>query len=230
MKRFLVVYGICSMALLGCGGSGTVSASQLSSAAPGAPASEKPVATSGSNNPAAASAVDRDVTIPAGTALSVTLDTSVGSDISHVEEPVRGHLRRAVIVHGEQVLPAGAVLLGNVTAAERPGRVKGRGYVAVRFNEVETREGRERIATRTVGRLAPATKGKDAIEILAPASGAAVVGRLADGKKGAREGAVIGGAAGTGYVLSTRGKDVRLGQGARLLVRLTRAVTIRVPR
>lgn len=230
MKRFVVVFGMSSMALLGCGASGTVSASQLSTAAPPTPASTQPAATSGSNNSAGAPALDREVTIPAGTALPVTLETAVGSDISRVEQPVRAHLRSALFVHGQQVLPAGAVLLGNVTAARRPGRVKGRGYVAIRFNEVETREGRERIATRTIGRLAPATKGKDAIEILAPAAGAAVIGRLADGKKGAREGAAIGGAAGTGYVLSTRGKDVRLGEGARLLVRLAKPVTVRVAR
>lgn len=230
MKRFLIVYGMCSLALLGCNGSETVSASQLSSAPAATPASATPVATSGPTDAAATPAEDREITIPAGTALHVTLETAVGSDISRVEEPVRAHLRTPVTVHGVQVLPAGAVLFGTVTAAQRPGRVKGRGYVAMRFNEVETRDGRERIATRTVGRLAPATKGKDAIEILAPAAGAAVVGRLADGKKGAREGALIGGAAGTGYVLSTRGKEVRLGQGARLIVRLTRSVAVRVPR
>lgn len=230
MKRLLFVYGICAMALLGCGESGTVSASQLSSAAPTSAVAEQPSATGRSHDAATPPALDREVTIPAGTALPVTLETAVGSDISRVEQPVRAHLRSALVVHGERVLPAGAVLLGNVTAARRPGRVKGRGYVALRFNEVETRDGRERIATRTIGRLAPATKGKDAIEILAPAAGAAVIGRLADGKKGAREGAVIGGAAGTGYVLSTRGKEVRLGEGARLIVRLTRSVTVRVER
>src|SRR5437763_1807934 len=56
----------------------------------------------------------------------------------------------------------------------------------------------------------------------------AVIGRLAGGKKGAAEGAVIGGGAGAGYVLSTRGKEVRLGKGAALAVRLTAPVTIRV--
>ncbi len=35
----------------------------------------------------------REITIPAGTALPVVLDTSVGSDISRVEQPVRGPSR-----------------------------------------------------------------------------------------------------------------------------------------
>ena len=115
------------------------------------------------------------------------------------------------------------------SAWSHAGRVQGRGYVAMCFTQLDTPgEGTTRISTATIGRMAPATKGKDAIEILAPAAGAAVVGRLVGGKKGAREGALIGGAAGTGYVLSTRGKEVRLGRGANLAVRLTAPVTVRV--
>lgn len=224
MKRFLVVFGICGLVLLGRGQSGTVSASALTSAASSASLTQPVPAPA----PALATAVDHEITIPAGTPLPVTLETTVGSDISHVEQPVRAHLRRSVFVRGERVLPAGTVLLGNVTAAQRPGRVKGRGYVAMRFTEIETPVGREHIATRTVGALAPATKGKDAIEILAPAAGAAIVGRVVGGKKGAGEGALIGGAAGTGYVLSTRGKDVRLGRGALLTVRLSAPMSVSV--
>ena len=169
----------------------------------------------------------REVTLPRGTVLPVTLDTTIGSDISRVEQPVRGHLRRPIVYHGVEVLPAGAAVSGYVTSARRPGRVKGRGYVAVRFTDVNVPgEGRERIHTAAVGREAPATKEKDAVEILAPAAGGAVVGRLVGGKTGAREGALIGGAAGTAYVLATPGKDVHVGKGAPLSVTLTSPVTL----
>src|SRR5262245_9400586 len=36
----------------------------------------------------------REITVPAGTALPVVLDTPVGSDISRIEQPVNGHLAR----------------------------------------------------------------------------------------------------------------------------------------
>jgi hypothetical protein len=172
----------------------------------------------------------REVTLPAGTVLPITLDTAVGSDTSRVEQPVHGHLRHAVVHNGVQVLPAGAALSGHVTSAVRPGRVKGRGYVAMRFTEITVPgEGNEHIATSTVSRTAPATKGKDAVEILAPAAGGAVVGRLVGGKSAARKGALIGGAAGTGYVLSTRGKEIHLAKGAPLSVKLSAPMTLRVP-
>jgi hypothetical protein len=171
----------------------------------------------------------REVTLPAGTILPVDLETSVGSDISRVEQPVHGRLRRAVVVNGVQVLPAGTAVSGHVTAARRPGKVKGRGYVAMRFTQLDTPgAGTTRISTAAIGREAPATKQQDTVKILAPAAAGAVIGRIAGGKDAAAKGAVIGGAAGTGYVLSTRGKEVRIGKGADLAVKLTAPVTVRI--
>jgi hypothetical protein len=191
----------------------------------------KPVATAGTAEaaPAAASESTHEITLPAGTVLPVTLEDSVGSDISRVEQPVHGRLRRAVMLHGVEVLPAGTAVSGHITSAHRPGKVKGRGYVAMRFTEIDPPgTGVEHISTATVSRLAPTTRQKDAVEILGPAAAGAVIGRLAGGKGGAATGAVIGGAAGTGYVLSTRGKEVRVGRGAPLSVKLTRSLTLRV--
>lgn len=171
----------------------------------------------------------RNVTIPAGTVLPVDLETSVGSDISRVEEPVTGRLRRGVMVAGAEVLPAGTVVSGHVTAAQRPGKVKGRGLIALRFTRLDTPgAGTTPISTGTISRLAPATKEKDALKILAPAAAGAVIGRIVGGKDDAAKGAVIGGGAGTAAVLATRGKEVRLGKGADLAVRLTAPVTVRV--
>jgi hypothetical protein len=171
----------------------------------------------------------RDVTLPSGTVLPVDLETSVGSDISRVEQPVTGRLRRAVTVAGAEVLPAGTVVSGHVTAAQRPGKVKGRGLIAMRFTRLDTPgSGTTPISTATISRQAPATKEKDALKIIAPAAAGAVIGRIVGGKDDAAKGAVIGGGAGAGYVLATRGKEVRLGKGADLAVRLTAPVTIRV--
>ena len=139
-------------------------------------------------------------------------------------------MRRAVTSHGVEVIPAGAVISGHITSAQRPGKVKGRGQVAFRFTQLDTPgEGTSRISTGTISRTAPATKEKDVLKIVAPAAAGAVIGKIAGGGSGARKGAVIGGAAGTGYVLSTRGKDVRIGKGADLAVKLTAPLTVRVP-
>ena len=173
----------------------------------------------------------REVTVPAGTVLAVELTTAVASDTSRVEDAVRGTLRRTVTVDGVQALPAGSVVVGTVTAAERAARVKGRARVAFRFTTIDPPGGRERLAIRTdtVSRLAPATKKQDAAKIGGGAAGGAIIGGILGGGDGAAKGAAIGGAAGTGVVLSTRGKEVRLGPGAAVSVRLAAPVSVLVP-
>jgi hypothetical protein len=170
------------------------------------------------------------VTIPAGTSLPLVLDTGIGSDISRVEQPVHAHLARAIVVRGETVLAQGSPVSGVVTDARRSGKVKGRAHVAVRFDTVTPRgvDERYRIRTTAVGRTAPATKKKDALEIGAPAAGGAIIGAIVGGKKGAAIGGAAGGGAGTAVVLSTRGKEVRLAKGAVLTVRLAEPVTVKV--
>jgi hypothetical protein len=205
----------------------------LASAAPAA------VATAGSSSPAgvgAAGAAEskpqfREVTLPAGTVLPVTLSSAVGSDTSRVEDPVRATVRRAVTVRGVQVVPAGTAVRGHVTHAERSARVKGRASIAFRFTQIDLPgpAGRASIASSTISRLAPATKKQDAMKIGGGAAGGAIVGGILGGGDGAAKGAAIGGGAGTAVVLATRGKEVRLAPGASLAVKLTAPLTLRVP-
>ena len=117
-----------------------------------------------------------------------------------------------------------------MTDAKRSGKVKGRAHVAVRFNSLTPRGADERytIHTAAIGRTAPATKKKDALEIGAPAAGGAIIGAIVGGKKGALIGGAAGGGAGTAVVLSTRGKEVHLPKGAAVTLRLTQPVTVRV--
>ena len=173
-----------------------------------------------------------EVIVPAGTTLSLVLDTPVGSDTSKVEDAVRAHLASPVVVNGIAALPAGSTVNGIVSAAERSGKVKGRARLAVQFTSV-TREGetgRYDIDTSDVARSAASTKKKDAAKIAVPAVGGALVGGIIGGGKGAAVGTAVGGGAGTAVVLSTRGEEVRLGKGAAMKVQLTEALTVRVPR
>ena len=173
----------------------------------------------------------REVTIPAGAVLPLELRSTVASDSSNVEDRVRAVLRRPVKVNGVEALPAGTAVLGHVTSAERSARVKGRASIAFRFTEIDLpgEGGRQSIRTNVVSRQAAATKKQDATKIGAGAAGGAIVGGILGGGDGAAKGAAIGGAAGTGVVLSTRGKEVRLGPGADIPVPLASPLTVRVP-
>ena len=171
----------------------------------------------------------KDIVIPAGTILPVTLDSYVASDSSRLEDQVRARLRRSIVVNGTTVLPAGSALVGHVTRVQRSGRVSGRGVVAFRFNQVTPVSGdRVSISTSTVSRLAKSGKSRDIKTVAIPGAGGAVIGAIAGGKKGAAIGAATGAGAGTGVVLATRGPEVRLGRGYAATVRLLKPITIRV--
>jgi hypothetical protein len=178
---------------------------------------------------AEAAPAEREVVIPAGTILRLRPLNSFGSDISRVEESVSARLVRTVYVNGREVLPAGSTAYGVVTEARRAGKVKGRARVGVRFTQIAPRDGqRYRMRTRSWVAVAPGTKKKDALTIGIPAAGGAVIGGLVGGKKGAAIGAAAGGGGGTAVVLTTRGKEVRVGRAATLAVRLIEPLTVRV--
>ncbi len=181
--------------------------------------------------PAAKRLEFREVTVPSGTTLSVTLGTSLASDTSKVEDPVRATLKTPVSVDGVRALPAGTTVLGNVTSAERSAKVKGLASIGVRFHTLDLpgEGGRHEISTSTITREAQPTKKKDATKIGIGAGAGAVIGGIVGGGDGAAKGAAIGGGAGTAAVLATRGDEVHLAAGTPLSVKLTAPLTIRVP-
>ena len=172
--------------------------------------------------------VVRFVTIPAGTPLPLELTTAVSSETAQVETPVTARLRRAVIVEGETILPAGTVVNGEVSEVDRAGRVKGRSRLALRFTSVVIDGRRESLRTNPVAFEGEATKSEDATKIGAGAGIGAAIGGLLGGGSGAAKGAAIGGAAGTGAVLATRGKDVELVSGSEVTPTLASPVEVEV--
>ncbi len=170
----------------------------------------------------------REVTIPSGTSLRLSLTSAVASDTSQVEDTVSAELIQAVQIDGRDVVPAGATVVGNVTQADDSGRVKGRAQVAFRFNTLNTGGDRYDMQTESVSRMAPATKGEDATKIGIGAGAGAIIGGLLGGKDGAAKGAAVGGGAGTGVVLATKGKEMRLAPGADVSTTLTAPLTVRI--
>jgi hypothetical protein len=192
---------------------------------PAASSSQRPAAA----RPApAAAATYRDITIPAGTSLPLSLTSSIASDTSAVEDTVTAQLTRGVMVDGREVLPAGAQLEGLVTQVDNSGRVKGRAMIAFNFNSLKTGGNQYDVQTGTLTHVAPATKGEDAAKIGIGAGAGAIIGGILGGGDGAAKGAVIGGGAGTGAVLATKGKEMRLGPGADVTSQLTAPLTVRV--
>ena len=186
-------------------------------------------ATVATDAPAAARDRDiRTVTIPAGTALTVRLGSTVSSRTSRIEDPVTATIVRPIVINGTTIVPAGTAVSGYVSQAERSGRVKGRARIGVRFNTVRVDGTRYRLQTTSINRVAPGTKKADATKIGIGAGAGALVGAITGGKKGAAIGSAVGAGGGTGVVLATRGREVSLPRGTTLTTRLTQPLTVRL--
>ena len=224
----LAVAGLCAACSNGTPAANAAAEANTAGAPNAAAAANDPAGASASTAPAIEKATYREVTLPAGTALSLRMTSAVASDSSRVEEPVHAELRAPVTVNHETVLPAGAEVNGVVTDVARSGRVKGRARVAYRFTSVRAHGETYEMKTAAITHEARATKGKDARNVAIGAGVGAALGAVFGGGSGAAKGAAVGGAGGVGYDLATRGEEVHIAPGAPVTVRLTAPLTVRV--
>ena len=171
-------------------------------------------------------AAARTLMVPASTRMSVALDTSLASDTSHAEDPVRATVSAPVVIDEITVIPVGSTLSGTVTSAQESGRVKGLAELGLRFDRLTIGAVSYHISTAPLFYRAASTKKDDAIKIGIGAAAGAVIGAFADGKKGAGIGTAVGAGGGTAVVLATAGDEVRLGAGHGLKVALTEPLTV----
>jgi hypothetical protein len=209
------------------GGTPAPAAAPSSSPASGQPSGAAPAPPSppAPPEPPAAPAF-REVTVPAGTSLSVTVLSTLASNASKVEDPVKGSLAKPVMVSGLAALPAGTQISGVVTDAKESGRVKGRATIAFRFDRMVVRDESVRIHTAQVTREAAKDTSGDLKKGGIGAGVGAIVGGVVGGGKGAAIGAVAGGA---GTVMATKGKEVHVEPGTVVPVLLQEPITVQVP-
>ncbi len=181
--------------------------------------------------------VDIGTHIPLSMINSVSTKTAVSGERVYLESVF------PILVNGHVVIPPGSYVAGTVTEVKRPGRVKGRGELYVRFDSLTLPNGVTRDFRARVGALdgrAPETldksegvikgEGDKAGDIKTVGEGAgigATVGGLAGAAAGhagmgAGLGAAAGATAGLIGVLLTRGPDAILAKGTSMEMVLDR--------
>ncbi len=211
---------------------------QVESAKPAAPAPAAP--------PGQPTAVDNSqIVVPQDTLIPVVLLTTINTKSNYVGQAIFCRSISPVAVGNHIIIPEGSSIQGTVTNVVRPGRVKGRAKLGLRFDELilpngTTRhlratlagfgsEGNERF-DRKEGQI-EGDRSKNAAGKLerTTTDGADVgveVGWWEDHPgEGMGIGAAAGAAAGVIWILATRSSEIVLPQGISLTVRLSQPIT-----
>src|SRR5688572_21335271 len=170
-------------------------------------------------------------TVVPGTRIPLSLINSVST--KHAAEGDRVYLETVfpILVDGRVVIPPGSYVAGTVTQVKRPGRVKGRGELYLRFDSLTLPNGATRDFRARVGALdgrateeldkaegkikSEGNKGGDAQKVGEDAAAGASIGAIS-GRVGARPalGVGIGAAAGAAAAL-VRSEERRVGKEGR---------------
>jgi hypothetical protein len=199
-----------------------------------------PIPVPQTNVPVPASHADSPV--PAGTALIVRLETTLATFSNRPGDPFRGSLSQPVVVHGQTLLPAGAIVEGRVTKISEPRRISGRPTIGILPEAVILPSGERYYldATLTDTNIKGADvnseglfKGtshdrRDTIEQGGGAAGGMLVGGLVGGPVGVLVGGAIGAGATTGHWLAKH-RSATLPAGTQLTLELNRALTMTTP-
>jgi hypothetical protein len=154
--------------------------------------------------------------IPAGTEVDVRLQTRLDSKDAMVEDRVEATTLVDLYSGNDLLVPAGSLMVGQVTAVDKATRTDRKGSLTVAFNRL-TVNGRTRDIRGSVTQALEAGGVKDeAGRVGAGAGVGAIIGGILGGVKGAIAGVLIGGG---GVLVATEGKDVELEPGAVLRVR-----------
>jgi hypothetical protein len=195
--------------------------------------------------PVAASQAD-GYTLDAGTRVALCLINSIGT--KHSQQGDRVYLETAfpVLANGRIVIPVGSWVAGTVTEVKKPGRVKGRGELYIRFDTLTlpngvTRDLRSRMdgmdagstgeLDRAEGKVKSEGNKAGDLRTVAETTGAgASVGAIAGnaaghGMMGLGVGAAAGLAGGLIYMLTSRGPDAVVAKGSTVEMVLDRAIS-----
>ncbi len=207
------------------------------------PESAKPAAPAPASPPGEPVAVDdSQIVVPGDTLIPVKLLTTINTKSNYVGQAIFCRSIYPIAVGNHIIIPVGSSIRGTVVEVVRPGRVKGRAKLGLRFDELilpngTTRymratlagfgsEGNERF-DRKEGQIEGTRSKNDAegkIETTTNAgveAGSIVGIEVGHPAEGMGIGAAGGATTGVVWLLATRASDIVLPQGISLTVRLS---------
>lgn len=182
------------------------------------------------------------VTVPADTTIPLALRSAISSKTAYPGEAIYCRTVFPIAVNNRIVIPDGSYVKGEITQVVKPGRIKGKAKLGIRFDTLtlpngvteqlravlssfagngtqgfDRKEGKvegQSTRSRDVGQIARATIVGAELGSIAGISGGHTL-------RGLGIGSAAGGAAGAVWVMATRGKNIYLPPGTNLELQLT---------
>lgn len=216
----------------GAGSSGAAG----SAAAPAAAPEPSQPSSAASGTPAATANPPAQIKVVSGTHIPLVLHNAISTRSAKPGDPVYFETVFPVMVDGKVVIPAGSYVSGEITESKRPGRIKGRGELMMKFTEMilpngymvnlnATPNGAGTGGGESVNNegqiVGDSDKASDVGTVIRSTEagtgiGAGVGAAAGNIGRGVGMGAGIGAIAGLGAVLLTRGPDAELPRGSTL--------------
>ncbi|HZU22650.1 MAG TPA: hypothetical protein VE998_07430 [Terriglobales bacterium] len=164
--------------------------------------------------------------LPAGTAISVALQSSISSATAVAGQSFEAVLDQPLVVDGVTIAPKGAPVTGRVVAARSSGRFHKPGFLRLTLTGITLHGQAVQLETSSVFVQGGSHEKRNLAFIGGGAGAGALLGAVAGGGKGALIGSAVGAGAGATGVYATGHKDVGFNAERRLTFRLAHDVPV----
>jgi len=196
--------------------------------APGAQADNMSAAPPPVSEPSAAAAPPAEapkpepIVVPAGTDLTVTIDTALSSKSSQAGQTFLATVAQPVTINGTTAIPKGSSVTGTVLTA----KIKGEGELSITLKNITVRGHNYPLHTASLDSTVKGKGKRTAVTTGGGAAAGALIGGIAGGGKGAGIGAAVGAVGGLIGGAATGNKQIEIAAETPLTFTLSHELTL----
>jgi hypothetical protein len=180
-----------------------------------------------------------EVIVPEGTVIPIVITAFLNTRSTLVGDTVYAETIYPIWIQQRLVIPKGSAIRGTVTEVAKPGKIQGKGQLAIRFNDILLPNGVKRDLSAAFRSIH--SNGKEKIDpkaetvskenslnredigaIVGTTSSGAIVGSVVSGGSGALIGGGVGAAGGIATMLFSRNRDLVINPGTQFDLELKR--------